>query len=168
MANETGLRTLDPIAANPRVARLYKDDLGLWIELAPGWRSGRDVGEVKDTDGGKQITHTIIEDGVRDLWFKYRGIVSCDCDACISGRVDHPVAGPVETITTREVPNEVRAQRATRTSRDRGEVDAIGHQGGSVHKWKCSACQTWVKEPIGRACSKCMKNVVRQPEEVNV
>jgi hypothetical protein len=145
--NETTLKTLDPIAKDPRVVRVYKDEIGLWIELAPGWMSGR------DTPQG----HVICEESVRELWGKYRGIKSCECEQCAKAPTYTP---PAQTIAGRPmidlpVPNEKRALRMTRASRKQGEVDAIGHQGGSIHKWQCPSCHTWVKEEINRMCAEC-------------
>lgn len=150
MANETTLKTLDPIAKDPRVKRVYKDDIGIWIELAPRWKSTR------DTPQG----HVICEESVRELWSKYRGVKSCDCNECEKTPRPDPI---VQTIVkklygdepTSTLSNEDRARRATRASRKQGEVDAIGHQGGSIHKWRCPGCGTWVVEDIARMCAQC-------------
>jgi hypothetical protein len=158
MANETTLKTLDPIAKDPRVKRVFKDEFGLWLELVPGYCSSRD--HVAPSSEAAVGAHLICEESVRDLWFKYRGVKSCDCEQCASTPRDSLAAAPAKTIAGRPmidlpVPNEKRALKATRASRIQGEVDAIGHQGGSIHKWRCPKCGTWVREDIGKRCAAC-------------
>lgn len=156
MANETSLKTLDPIAKDPRVVRIYKDEIGLWVDLAPGYCSSRD--HIAPSSEAAVGCHLICEESVRNLWFKYRGIKTCDCEQCAALP---KVALPAKTIAGRpmvdlpDVPNETRARRATRASRKQGEVDAIGHHGGTIHKWRCPKCGTWVREDIARRCAAC-------------
>lgn len=35
--NKTNLKSLDKVAADSRVAKVYEDSDGLWIDLAPGY-----------------------------------------------------------------------------------------------------------------------------------
>jgi hypothetical protein len=175
MANETALKTLDPIAKDPRVKRVFKDEFGLWLDLAPGYCSSRD--HVAPSSEAAVGAHLICEESVRDLWFKYRGVKSCDCEQCARTPRDPLAAAPAKTIAGRPMidlpssrpsgrvsvtpqegvtlPNEKRALKATRASRIQGEVDAIGHSGGSIHKWRCPKCGMWVREDIGKRCAAC-------------
>lgn len=56
--------------ADPRIERMYREDGGVWIDLAPGYIL---KGE---------WTHGIVEDTRRRALSKLAEVIPCECDEC--------------------------------------------------------------------------------------
>jgi hypothetical protein len=74
MANTTGLKTLDKLAAHPGVATIYRDSDGIWVDLRNGWKN--------TYDEPRGALHGIHEDTVRSVLLRAGNIVPCDCEDC--------------------------------------------------------------------------------------
>jgi hypothetical protein len=69
--NKTGLKTLDKLAADPRVKVIERDADGIWCVLESGYQNGADPG-----------THCIHEYTAKDVLGCVQLIKSCACRQC--------------------------------------------------------------------------------------
>ena len=73
-ANGSGLKSLDKLGADPRVASIFKYADGIWVYLVYGYKNGFD-----DPVGALHIIH---ENTVKDVLMRVSGIKPCACKEC--------------------------------------------------------------------------------------
>ena len=87
--NQTPFKSLDAVAADPRVERIWYEgrENGIWAEMHPGWKD-------HNTD-----CHCVHEWTVTDFIFAFKKWVDrCDCEDCIDDK-ERIMEG---TVTRRE------------------------------------------------------------------
>lgn len=64
--NKTGLKTLNKVANDPRVTEVYRDENGIWVELAHGYNFEGCSGFRGDTAADVLRDFTMVEVGEVD------------------------------------------------------------------------------------------------------
>lgn len=153
--NESGLKSLDKIGADKRVASIKKDGTRVRIELNGGWVF---------TDLRDSIAYF---DGIKDAWHAFRHNVSPNGSVTPEPKVQSRVEVEVIDSSTSSpgTPEFIDGVGVI----DLEVEDTSGGRGFRAidtpirnSKWRCPACRTWTTDPMGKTCQACRTTLATQ------